>query len=127
MPLVVSNAMAMCTFGMAPSTLEVLPITMTTGCAMPAGNITSAIPFADVMPFAMCMSLANPAVAAATAAAFGVLTPMPCTPVTTSWVPGSPTVMLGGPPALDATSTCPCSFGGVVMLTFPGEVTIQVP
>lgn len=127
MPLVVSNAMCLCTFGMAPSTLEVLPVTMTTGSSMPAGNITSAVPFADIMPFAMCISMANPAVAAATAAALGVLVPLPCTPVTAAWTPGAPTVMLGGPPALDSTSMAMCSFAGVISLTFPGEVTISVP
>ncbi len=41
-------------------------------------------PFVSIMPFAMCTSPANPTVAAATAAAMGVLTPMPCIPVTNS-------------------------------------------
>jgi len=96
--LTVSNAVCACTFGMAPSVLEVLPLALTMGQSMPAGHINSATPFAEVMPFGMCMSLANPAVAAATAAALGVLTPMPCTPVTSVWAPGSPTVMIGGMP-----------------------------
>ena len=56
-------------------------------------------PFVNILPFGMCMSLANPMVAAATAAALGALTPMPCIPVTPApWVPGSPTVLVGGMP-----------------------------
>lgn len=127
MPLVVSNALCACVMGAAPATLEVLPIAMVTGSAMPAGNITSAIPFADVLPFGVCISMANPAVAAATAAALGVLVPMPCTPMTSAWVPGAPTVTIGGPPALDTESIAPCSFGGVVSISFSGQVTVDVP
>jgi len=125
--LTVSNAVCACTFGMAPSVLEVLPLALTMGQSMPAGNINSATPFAEVMPFGMCMSLANPAVAAATAAALGVLTPMPCTPVTSVWAPGSPTVMIGGMPALNNTSMAVCGFGGVVTISFPGQVQIMIP
>jgi hypothetical protein len=75
----------------------------------------------------MCTSMANPAVAAATAAALGVLTPMPCTPMTQAWMPGCPTVMLGGPPALDSSSMAICDFGGVINITFPGQVTVSIP
>lgn len=127
MPLVVGNAICSCTFGMAPMPLEVLPISRVMAGGSPAGNITDAIPFAEVMPFVMCISMANPAVLAATIAALGVLVPMPCTPITGAWVPGAPTVMLGGPPALDASSMAICGFGGVIMISFPGQVTVEVP
>ena len=125
--LTVSTALCACSFGMAPSVLEVLPLSLTTSSDMPAGNINSATPFAEVMPFGMCMSLANPAVAAATAAALGVLTPMPCTPVTSVWAPGSPTMMLGSMPALNNTSMAICGFGGVVTISFPGQVQTMIP
>lgn len=82
----------------------------------------------NILPFAMCQSLANPQVASATAAAFGVLTPMPCMPVTTApWAPGSPTVLIGNMPALNQSSKCMCAFGGVISITAPGQVNVQVP
>jgi hypothetical protein len=76
----------------------------------------------------MCMSPANPMVAAATAAAFGVLTPMPCIPNTPSpWVPGAPTVMLGNAPALDNISQLLCTWAGVITFTTAGEFTVNIP
>ena len=49
----------------------------------------------------MCTSLTNPTVAAATTAALGVLTPMPCIPVVAGpWKPGAAKTMIGGKPAL---------------------------
>jgi hypothetical protein len=65
----------------------------------------------------MCMSPANPTVAAATAAALGVLTPMPCIPSTTPWTPGVPTVLVRNSPALDAASKCMCAYGGQISIT----------
>jgi hypothetical protein len=91
----------------------------------PDANIAANVPLVNIMPFGMCISPANPAVAAATAAALGVLTPMPCIPVTPSpWVAGAPTVMLAGMPALDNLSTLTCMWGGLIQITRPGELTI---
>jgi hypothetical protein len=122
--------MLACTFGMAPGTLQVLPINRVMAGGMPAANIMDYIPLVNIMPFGMCMSPANPEVAAATAAALGVLTPMPCIPATTSpWVPGavSPPVMIAGQPALDNVSTCMCMWAGVISVTMPGQETVEVP
>jgi hypothetical protein len=86
------------------------------------------VPLVNIMPFGMCMSIANPAVAAATSAALGVLTPMPCVPVTPApWAPGAATVTLGGAPTLDNTSTLMCIWGGVIEFVTPGEFTVSVP
>ncbi|MCI0329963.1 MAG: DUF4280 domain-containing protein [candidate division Zixibacteria bacterium] len=125
--LVTSGAMMMCSFGMAPSTLNVLPTSKVVGGAA-AASIMDNKPFVNIPPFGMCMSLANPQVAAATAAAMGVLTPQPCIPVIPApWAPGSPTTLIGGMPALNQTSKCMCAWAGIIQITFPGQVTIDVP
>ena len=78
-------------------------------------------------PFGMCSSLANPAVSAATAAAGGVLTPQPCSPVLTApWMPGSLTVQIGGKSALNNTSKLMCAYGSI-SITNPMVSTVQVP
>lgn len=118
----------MCSFGMAPSSLVVLPTNRTFTDEMPDANIMDNIPLVNIMPFGMCMSPANPMVAAATAAALGVLTPMPCIPATVApWVPGAPTVLLADMPTLDNTSQLMCMWGGVITFIDPGEVTVMVP
>ena len=125
---VASGAMLQCSFGMAPSTLSVLPINKTNAGGPPAANIMDNKPMVNIPPFGMCSSLANPAVAAATAAALGVLTPMPCTPMTPApWAPGSPTVLIGNMPALNDSSKCMCTWGGVISITMPGQFTVSVP
>lgn len=124
--LVTAGAMMMCPFGAAPASLVVLP-TNKTMVGTPTATIMDAIPMTNIPTFGMCMSIANPTVASATAAALGVLTPMPCVPVTVAWTPGSATCMIGGMPALNNTSTCTCCWGGVITITYPGQVTTNVP
>ena len=124
----VATATLQCTFGAAPSVLSVLPTNRTMVGGPPGANIMDYIPMVNIMPFGVCTSLANPTVAAATSAAMGVLTPMPCIPVTVApWVPGSPTVLIGNMPALSNMSKCMCTWGGVISITYPGQVTTQVP
>ncbi|HEY0603853.1 MAG TPA: DUF4280 domain-containing protein [Herpetosiphonaceae bacterium] len=120
------GATLQCSFGVAPSTLVVLPqnAVLTT---TPAANIMDNKPIANVPPFGMCQSMANPAVAAATAAAMGALTPMPCMPVLTApWIVGSPTVLLANMPTLSSDSKLICAFGGVIQVVNPGQVTVQL-
>ena len=122
------GAMMTCSFGAAPSSLIVLPKNKVMTSNMPAANIMDNIPMVNVPPFAMCSSLANPTVAAATTAALGVLTPMPCVPVTPApWTPGSATVMLANMPALNNTCTLNCIWGGVITFSQPGQTTVQIP
>jgi len=122
------GAMMTCTFGMAPSSLVVLPVNMVFTSQMPDANIMDHIPMTNIMPFGMCMSPSNPVVAAATAAALGVLTPMPCIPATPApWVPGAPTVLLAKFPTLDNFSQLMCIWGGVITFTDAGEETVMVP
>lgn len=124
---VCGGAMIMCSFGMAPSTLTVLPQNKVV-TTQPIANIMDNKPMVNILPFGMCSSLANPTVAAATAAALGVLTPMPCIPVTTApWVPGSPTVLISNFPALNNTSKLMCTWGGIIQISNPGQMNIQMP
>lgn len=125
--LVTNGATLMCSFGMAPSTLAVLPASRVFS-GTPAANIGDCIPNTNILPFGMCSSLANPAVASATSAAMGVLTPQPCTPVIAgTWLPGSPTVMIGGKPAVNQTCKCMCAYAGVIQITNPGQTKAMVP
>lgn len=125
--LVCSGAMMMCSFGVAPSTLSVLPANKVMGAGPPAANIMDNKPMVNIPPFGMCMSMANPTVASATAAALGVLTPMPCIPNTAApWSPGSPTVMIANMPALNSSSMCNCMWGGAITISFAGQATVNV-
>ncbi|MDQ3039389.1 MAG: DUF4280 domain-containing protein [Pseudomonadota bacterium] len=118
----------MCSFGVAPSSLVVLPINRTLSGNQPAANIMDHVPMVNVLPFGMCITPSNPTVASATSAASGVLTPMPCIPATTSpWVTGAPTVLIGNKPALDNTHMCMCMWGGVVTVSVPGQFTELIP
>jgi hypothetical protein len=129
MPIqVVSGAALACTFGVAPSTLTVLPVNRVTCSGMPAATIMDYAPMVNIAPFGMCISIANPQVAAATAAALGVLTPQPCIPATTApWVPGGAPVLIGGQPVLDNISTCMCMWAGVITIVSPGQAQTTVP
>ena len=129
MPIqVCMGAMLQCSFGAAPSSLIVLPQNKTMAGGPPAANIMDNKPMVNVLPFGMCSSPSNPTVAAATAAALGVLTPMPCVPVLPApWVPGAPTVLLAGMPALDNNSKLMCAWAGVIQIVNPGQTTVMVP
>ena len=121
------GAMMQCSFGAAPSSLVVLPankvLTVT-----PDANIMDNKPMVNILPFGMCSSMANPTVAAATAAALGALTPMPCVPVIPApWAPGSPTVLIANMPALNSDSKLMCAYAGVIQITNPGQTTVVIP
>lgn len=125
--LVVMGAMCQCSMGVAPASLVVLPTNMVMGASMPAATIMDHQPMVNLATFGMCQSPSNPTVASATAAALGVLTPMPCIPMTMSpWTPGASKVTIKGNPALTGDSTCSCTWGGSISITNPGQTKIQV-
>jgi hypothetical protein len=124
-PNAVTSAMMQCTFGLAPSSLVAIP----KGAPVlienkPAATTADMVPMACIPPFGVCNSLTNPMVAAATAAALGVLTPMPCTPVPAGpWQPGAAMTLINGSPALTAGSMLTCALGGgSISLVNPGAV-----
>lgn len=124
---VCGNSMIQCPFGAAPGVLSVLPACKVMS-STPVATIMDNKPMVNIPSFGMCSSMANPQVAAATAAALGALTPMPCMPVISApWAPGSPTVMIGGYPALNNSSKLMCSWGGVIQIVTPSVMTVQVP
>jgi len=95
---------------MAPAPLKVIPPTRD-------ANVIDTLPMANVGPFGMCRSMANPVVASATAASLGGLTPVPCVPMCVSgWIPGDPTNLVQGVPALTRTSILMCSWGGTITI-----------
>ena len=122
------GAMCKCSFGMIPTSLIVTPENRVLSSGRPMATIMDNVTMKNIIPFGLCTSIANPAVSAATAAALGVLTPMPCIPVTVApWIPGSPRVLVGSKPALNNSSKLMCSWGGVITILMPGQVTTMVP
>lgn len=127
MPQLVSlGAVLSCSFGTAPMPMIVPPETPVFADALPAATIMDFVPLENIPSFVLCTSLANPEVELATAAAEGVLTPMPCVPVTTSpWFPGAPGVLLEGIPALCTGSMCLCDWLGEITIDEPGQETVS--
>jgi hypothetical protein len=125
---VCNNAVIKCSMCPAPGVLTVLPVKLVNTFNQPAANIMDHVPMVNIKPFGPCMAPGNPATAAATAAALGVLTPGPCLPNTPApWVPGSPTVNLKNQPALNKSSTLNCMAGGVISIVFEGQATHAIP
>lgn len=113
--------MLQCTFGMAPGSFMVVDPTRPLVQNMPMANIMDNIPMTNIMPFGMCQSMANPTVASATAAAMGVLTPMPCVPmVAAPWAPGGQ-AKIANMPALLNNAKCMCNWGGQISVSMPGN------
>lgn len=126
---VCSGATLKCSFGALPSVLNVIPKgppTLVTGPL--AATVMDYAPMVNILPFGLCSAPSNPTVIAATAAALGVFTPMPCIPVTPApWVPGAVTVLINNSPALNNSSKCICTWGGVITVVNAGQFTVQIP
>ena len=123
--LVNSGAQIMCTFGTAPSTLMATNAPLVLSDGKPTATITDAAPIANIAPFGMCTSLANPQVAAATAAALGVLTPQPCIPATSAWIPAGSMVLAQGKPCLTQDCKCMCMYAGQISIVNPGQMLVS--
>lgn len=115
--------MLQCSFGMAPSQFIVPDTTRPMVDNKPRANIMDNVPMKNIMPFGMCQSMANPTVASATAAACGVLTPMPCVPVISApWMPGGKELVCNMPALLDNCKLV-CMYGGNISVSNPGHTT----
>ena len=94
---------------------------------MPVLCIDMIVAEANITSFGECDSILNPEVTAATAAAEGVLTPMPCIPVIVSpWAPGSITAGSTGVPFVNENSVCVCAWGGVIAITEALGITMEI-
>jgi hypothetical protein len=119
--LVADGATLLCSMGTAPSRLIVMRPEYTADSRSLA-NVNDYQPVANISPFGMCVSAANPAVAAAQGA------PQPCLPVITGpWTPGCPHVThkpgTGAPArALTADSTCSCAFAATILIVNPNTL-----
>jgi Domain of unknown function (DUF4280) len=125
---VVAGAMMKCSFGLAPSVLNVLPEARVIVEGRPAASIMDSKPLVNIPTFGMCNAPTNPEVIAATAAALGTPTPAPCVPATVApWVPGAPNVLVGGFPALTNESVCMCTWLGAITIDLAGSLRTMVP
>ncbi len=115
-----------CSFGMTPAPFNALPAPRVVIGGLPAGVMTDMAPVVNIPPFGMCQSLSNPTVAAATAAALGVLTPMPCIPVPAGpWTNAAQKLSIGGQSALTDGSKLTCAWGGQITVQFAGQVGVM--
>lgn len=120
---VCSGAMMKCSMGMAPARLTVLPVRTVMLTGQPMANISDHLTMVNLAPFGTCRSMGFPATASATAAAQGVLTPMPCVHNTPfPWMGGKMDYLVQGQPALLKSSTCQCMWGGTISIVHDGQI-----
>jgi len=126
--LVYNGAAIQCSFGLGPGTLVVTPEKLIDTGGLAPATVMDFVPMKNIMPFPLCNTLSNPAVAAATAAKLGAFTPAACLPVVVApWTPGSPKVTIRAQAALNNTSTCAYQWGGVITMVSPDGVKVTVP
>jgi len=124
---VVDGAMLQCSMGVGLSRFVVLP-TRKDWSTTPAATVDDHVSMMNILPFGLCHSPLNPAVATATTAAAGVLTPQACVPCTnTRWVPGVPNNQIAGSNVLNSSSLLLCQWGGAITVAQPGQTTASVP
>jgi hypothetical protein len=121
--MVCTGATPRCSSGTTPATFAA-PGTQT-AVGGSAGVVTDTAA-ENVPPFGLCMSLSSPQVASAASAAEGNLTPQPCQPVLSPWPPGSAEVTIGEVAALDDSSQCTCTWGGVITVSAAGQTSAAV-
>ncbi|MBL9193438.1 MAG: DUF4280 domain-containing protein [Opitutaceae bacterium] len=125
--IVVDTAETLCAMGTAPAKLKVTSQNTVYLHNLAVATVMDHNGMMNVMPHGMCLSLANPAVAAATSAAAGVLTPQPCQPVVTApWTPGASLTYLDNKRVLQDKCVCNCMWAGVITILNPGQSTTFV-
>ena len=106
--LAVTGAKCTCPFGTTPCTLQVTSQMTCLADGRPIATIQDMQPGMNLPTFGMCSSLANPAVATATAAG--------------TWIASNPKVLISGVPCLTSDATLVCGFGaGTISIVDPGQ------
>lgn len=117
---VVKGAKLKCTCGDAESVLDIPRDHGVFINNTAQANAMDCVPMENVKPFGKCSSLANPTVAAATAAAQGTLQPMPCIPATaTPWTGTKTGLLINNSPAVVQSSQLSCAWCGVITVKNP--------
>lgn len=120
---VCSGATMRCSFGDKSARLTVYPDRTVFLTGQPMANISDHTSLYNISPFGKCHTTRYPATGAATAAAHGRLTPMPCVPGTMSdWRNGKNDYIIKGSPALLKSSYCKCCYGGIIRIVKDGQV-----
>lgn len=113
-PIIIQGTLLKCSFGNAPVPIMVLP-DKKVNSMLPVAVKSDHIPFLNILPFGMCSNPANPMVIAATAAAMGVLTPVPCIPCTVQdWTGACGKVKIKGKEVINMDSRLQCLYGGSI-------------
>lgn len=123
---VVAGATCICTMGTTPAQINPTNQSNIRIGGKPVASTVDVAPMTNVGSFGMCKSMTNPAVAAATAAALGTLTPQPCVPVPAgTWnCPGK--VRVAKKPVLTNEGTLKCAYMGDITIKSPGQQTVRV-
>lgn len=116
-----TGAVLRCSFGTASGSLVATPKSVSL-CGQQQANIGDHISMANIRPFGRCRTVTYPATGAATAAAHGKLTPMPCVPGTaTPWSIVDANSIVCGKPAVLHTARLRCIYGGIITIVNPGQ------
>ena len=122
---VVTGASILCTMGAAPGQLKVTSQSKVLFAGMLAATIFDAAPIINLGACGMCSSMANPVVAAQTAAALGVLTPAPCVPAPVGAWNCTNSPLIAGQPGLQNDASLSCAYGGSISICIPGQAKIK--
>lgn len=121
MKYVCTGATLRCTMGTSCPKLKATPKNVSlTG--KDQANIADYVSIKNIPSFGRCRSLGYPPTAAATAANYGKLTPMPCVPGTCpKWQAIDKDSLICGEPALLEPATLRCMYGGIISIVNPGQ------
>lgn len=126
--IAVDGAVLTCSFGTAPCTLRATSQSACLTLNKPAATIQDMKGKVNISGFGMCTSPVNPQVAAATAAALGVLTPQPCNCLAPApWVNPGMAPLANGVPCLRSDARLLCANGmGSISIAMPGQMKVMI-